>query len=194
MEPSILVNSTGMRWHHICLPTKSYFVVDVDDQAVVWCWCWVMLALALSRQCWLWFGVTAKSCWQWPYRGNLTLAWCCCWVMLAMALLKRLGRSVRSMPSHASNSATKVTWLQCDVDAESFWWWCCRVMLATALSRRLGCGTMLMLSHPGDGTATQGCTSYGKVTQLLSSGHQCVVIEWRSQIGMPIIIDIHVGA
>jgi hypothetical protein len=34
MEPSILVNSTGMRWHHICLPTKSYFVVDVDDQAV----------------------------------------------------------------------------------------------------------------------------------------------------------------
>jgi hypothetical protein len=35
LEPSILVNSTGVSWQRVCLPPKSYIVVDVDDQAVV---------------------------------------------------------------------------------------------------------------------------------------------------------------
>jgi hypothetical protein len=37
------------------------------------------------------------------------------------------------LPNHASNGTTRVTWLQCDVDAKSHWRQCCRVMLAMAL-------------------------------------------------------------
>jgi hypothetical protein len=36
-------------------------------------------------------------------------------------------------------------------------------MLAAALLGQLGYGAMLMPSHASDGTATQGCTGYGKV-------------------------------
>jgi hypothetical protein len=42
------------------------------------------------------------------------------------------------LPSHASNDATEVTWLQDNVDAESCWQQICRVMLATTLPGRLG--------------------------------------------------------
>jgi hypothetical protein len=33
LEPNVMVSSTGMSWHHVRLPLKSY-IVDVDDQAV----------------------------------------------------------------------------------------------------------------------------------------------------------------
>jgi hypothetical protein len=33
LEPSVMVNSTGMSWQRVCLSLKSY-VIDVDDQAV----------------------------------------------------------------------------------------------------------------------------------------------------------------
>jgi hypothetical protein len=35
LEPSISVNSTSMSWQRVCLPPKSYVIVDVDDQVVV---------------------------------------------------------------------------------------------------------------------------------------------------------------
>jgi hypothetical protein len=35
LEPSILMNSTGMNWQRVFLPPKSYVIVDVDDQVVV---------------------------------------------------------------------------------------------------------------------------------------------------------------
>jgi hypothetical protein len=31
LEPSILVNSTGMSWQRVCLPPKLHVIVDVDD-------------------------------------------------------------------------------------------------------------------------------------------------------------------
>jgi hypothetical protein len=34
LEPNIMVNSTDMSWHHVCLLLKSY-IVDVDDQVAV---------------------------------------------------------------------------------------------------------------------------------------------------------------
>jgi hypothetical protein len=76
--------------------------------------------------------------------------------MLAMALLRRLGCSVMSMPSHASDGAAEATWLLCDVDAESCWRQCCQVVLVMVLPRRLGRSAMSMLSHAGDG-ATESC-------------------------------------
>jgi hypothetical protein len=33
LKSNIMVNSTNISWHHVCLPLKSY-VIDVDDQAV----------------------------------------------------------------------------------------------------------------------------------------------------------------
>jgi hypothetical protein len=40
LEPSILVNSTGMSWQHACLLLKSHvLVVDVDDEVVACCHC-----------------------------------------------------------------------------------------------------------------------------------------------------------
>jgi hypothetical protein len=46
------------------------------------------------------------------------------------------------LPSHAGDGVARVTWLQCDVDAESCWQQCFRVMLAMALLGRLGRGAM----------------------------------------------------
>jgi hypothetical protein len=34
LKPNIMVNSTGMSWHRICLPLKSY-IIDIDDQTVL---------------------------------------------------------------------------------------------------------------------------------------------------------------
>jgi hypothetical protein len=40
LEPSIFVNSTNLSWQHAYLPLKSHaVVVDVDDQAIVYCRC-----------------------------------------------------------------------------------------------------------------------------------------------------------
>jgi hypothetical protein len=48
LEPSILVNSIGMSWQHVCLPLKSHvIVVGVDDQAVACCRYRVMLVTVL---------------------------------------------------------------------------------------------------------------------------------------------------
>jgi hypothetical protein len=47
MEPSILVNSTGMSWQRVCLPLKLHVV---DDQAVACYCCRVVLATVLPRQ------------------------------------------------------------------------------------------------------------------------------------------------
>jgi hypothetical protein len=76
----------------------------------------------------------AESCWRWCYRGDKAAARCRCWVML-----------VTMLPSHASNSATEVTWPQRDVDVESCWWWHWRGDSAAVQCR---CWVMLAIVLP----------------------------------------------
>jgi hypothetical protein len=48
LEPSILVNSSGMSWQRVYLPLKFHvIVVGVDDQAVACCHYLVVLATML---------------------------------------------------------------------------------------------------------------------------------------------------
>jgi hypothetical protein len=129
MEPSILVNSTGMSGQRAWLLLKSYVV----------CWwsgCCVMSLSShvdndITEATWSRHDVDAESCWR-----------RCWWVMLAMVISRRLGRDVIYMSSHAGDGA-----------AESCWWRrcrgdlaitrCrCRVMLTMALPRRLACDVM----------------------------------------------------
>jgi hypothetical protein len=46
LEPSILVNSTGMSWQHVCLSLKLHVVV-IDDQAIAYYCCRVVLVTVL---------------------------------------------------------------------------------------------------------------------------------------------------
>jgi hypothetical protein len=62
--------------------------------------------------------------------------------MLAMVVPWRLGRDAMYMLSHAADCAVGASWLQHDVDAESYWRQCCRVILVMVLPRRPGCGAM----------------------------------------------------
>jgi hypothetical protein len=141
LEPSIMMNNTGMSWQHVRLALKN-ICVDIDDHAVAWYHCRVVLAMTLLRR--LGHGAmyipshagdsAIKSCWWWCWRGDLAAARCRCRVMLAMTLSRWLDRGTWVMPmtmhlSHASDGAAKVTWPQHDVDVESYWWWCYRVML-----------------------------------------------------------------
>jgi hypothetical protein len=62
-----------------------------------------------------------------------------------MALSRRLGRGAMSLPSHASDGTTEVTWPWRDVGAESCWRWFCRVDLVVARCR---CRVMLATLLP----------------------------------------------
>jgi hypothetical protein len=57
------------------------------------------------------------------------------------------------LPGHAGDGAAGVTWLRCDVAAESCWRWCYRVMLAMTLLGQIGHYAMQMLSYAGNGAA-----------------------------------------
>jgi DNA-directed RNA polymerase subunit N (RpoN/RPB10) len=46
LESSILVNSTGMSWQHVCLSLKLQVVV-IDDQAIAYYCCRVVLVTVL---------------------------------------------------------------------------------------------------------------------------------------------------
>jgi hypothetical protein len=69
LQPNIMMNSISMSWQRICLPLMSY-VVDVDDQAIVWRRYQVMLATVLSSHA---DDDVVVSYWQWRYRVLLVL-------------------------------------------------------------------------------------------------------------------------
>jgi hypothetical protein len=139
-----------------------------DDPAeVIWLWCNICVESCWWWRCrgaWLWHDVDAMSCWWWHCWGDLVVAQRLCHVMLAMALSRCLSHSAMSLPSHAGDGTTEMTWPWCVVALKSCWQWCCRgvlamlrcccrVMLAMALPRRLGHGVMSLPSHAGDDPA-----------------------------------------
>jgi hypothetical protein len=166
LEPNIMLNSTSIRWQRVCLPLKSY-IVDVDNQVVVWCRCQVMLVTvllshaddgavescwqrcyrvllvtALLRRRWSWCDIDAESCWrQWCREGLVTVR-CRCREGLVTVRCRCRVILATMLSCHAGDGAAKVPWSWHDVDVESCWQQCCWVMMAMVLSRWLGCGAM----------------------------------------------------
>jgi hypothetical protein len=122
-----------------CSPSKSYVIVNVEDQAVAWCPCQVILSIALPSHDGDGVAEATLAMTRYCYRVMLVMR---CWVMLAMVLTKRLGHDSMQMSSHADDGV-----------AESCWWWCCRGDLVMARYRCWVILAMVLPSHASDGVA-----------------------------------------
>jgi hypothetical protein len=74
LEPSISMDCTSISWQHVCLPLKSYVIVDVDDQVVALCHYRVMLAMEPPRR--LGHGMMSMSSHASDGVAKATWPWC----------------------------------------------------------------------------------------------------------------------
>jgi hypothetical protein len=79
------------------------------------------------------------------------------------------------LSNHAGADTVGATWPRCNVHAESCWRQRYQGDLAVARCRCRVILAIMLPSHTGNGAASQGCTSCGKVVQPPRSEHRGVV-------------------